>query len=70
MISVLFHVNSFGRADIYTGLAVNAHVFVYFRLFILHGYCRSRAFTHAGFASGTFISVNDCYQNSFTPLVY
>jgi len=58
----LFHVDSFCRADIDTGLAVHAHILVNFCLFVLHGDCRCRAFAHAGFTSGTFIGVNNCYQ--------
>ena len=58
----LFHMNGFGRTDIDTGLAVNAHVLVHFGLFVFHGDCRCRAFTHAGFASGTLGNINDCYQ--------
>jgi hypothetical protein len=58
----LFHVNGFSRADIDTGLAVNAHVLVHFGFFLFHGNCRSGAFTHARFASGTLIEINDSYQ--------
>jgi len=54
--------DGFGRADIDTGLAVNAHVLVDFCLLILHGNCRCGTFAHAGFTSGTLIVVNDCYQ--------
>jgi len=61
-IMVLFHVNCFGRTDIYTGLAVHAHILIDFCLLIFQSNCRCRAFTHAGFASGTFLFVNDCYQ--------
>jgi len=58
----LFHTNSFSGANVYTGLAVYAHVLVNLGLVILHGDCRCRAFTHAGFASGTLTVVNDGYQ--------
>jgi hypothetical protein len=54
--------NGFCRTDIHTGLAVNTHILVHFGLFIFHGDCRCRAFTHAGFASGTLGNINDCYQ--------
>jgi len=54
--------DSFGRADIDTGLAVNAHVLVDLCLLVLHGDCRCGTFTHAGFTPGTFIGINDCYQ--------
>jgi hypothetical protein len=56
------HGNGFGRADVYTGLAVNAHVLVDFCLIILEGDCGCRTLAHAGFTSGTFMIVNDCYQ--------
>lgn len=54
--------NGFGRTDINTGLAINTHVLVHFGLFVFHGDCRCRAFTHAGFASGTLGNIYDCYQ--------
>ncbi len=52
----------FRRAGIHAGLAVHAHVFVNLSLFVFHGYCRRRAFIHAGFATGTFCGINNCYQ--------
>ena len=55
--------NCFRWAGIYTGLAVHAHVLVDFCLLIFQSDCRCGAFTHAGFASGTFLFVNDCYQS-------
>lgn len=58
----LFHVDSFRRADIHAGLAVDAHILVDFGLVVLHGDCRCGTFAHAGFTSGTLIVVNDCYQ--------
>jgi hypothetical protein len=54
--------NCFCRTNVDTGLAVDTHILVNFCLVILHGDCRSGAFTHAGFASGTFTVVNDSYQ--------
>lgn len=54
--------NCFGRADINTGLAVNAHILVNLCLALFHGDCRCRALTHTGFASGTLFWINDCYQ--------
>lgn len=61
-IPALFHVNCFRRADVYAGLAVHAHILVDFCLLILQGYCRCRTFTYTGFASGTFLFINDCNQ--------
>lgn len=58
----LFHMDRFRRADIHAGLAVHAHILVNLGFFVFHGYCRCRAFTHAGFASGTFCRINNCYQ--------
>ena len=57
------HHNGFGRADIYTGLAVDTHVLVNFCLFFIDRDCRCRTFIHAGFTTGTFFFVNDCHQN-------
>ncbi len=56
------HGYGFRGADIDTGLAVNAHVLVNFCLIIIEGDCRCGTFAHAGFASGTLIVVNNCYQ--------
>ena len=58
----LFHVDGFRWADIHAGLAIDTHVLVDFCLIILHGDCRCGAFAHAGFTSGAFIVINDCYQ--------
>ena len=58
----LFHVNGFRRAGVNTGFAVYTHILIHFRLLVLHGNCRGRAFIHAGFASGTSLFINDCYQ--------
>jgi len=53
----------FGRAHIDAGLAVDAHIFVDLCLVILHRDGRRRTFAYAGFTSGTFTVVNDCYQS-------
>ena len=60
--SCLFHVDSFGRADVNAGLAIHAHVFIDLRLFVLYCDCRCGTFLDAGLASGAFIGINDCNQ--------
>jgi hypothetical protein len=60
--SGLFHMNSFRRADVNTGFTVDAHILINLCFLIFQGDCRSRALTHACFASGTFTGVNDCNQ--------
>jgi hypothetical protein len=62
VLPVLFHPDGFGRADVNAGLAVDTHILIDFCLVIIHGDCRCGTFAHAGFTSGTFIVVNDCYQ--------
>jgi len=53
----------FRRADVNTGLAVDAHVLVNLRFLVIYGYCRCRTFIHAGFTGCTFFFIDDCYQN-------
>ena len=54
--------NSFRRADVNTGLAVNTQILVNFCFFIVHCYCRCGTFIHAGFTTSTLFFVNDCNQ--------
>ena len=62
--------DSFGRADINTCLAVNAHVLVDFCFFVLQCNCRRRTFIHTRLAPGTFCNIYNCYQLVHSTVIF
>ncbi len=62
--------DSFGWADIDTGLAVHTHILVNFCFFIIHGNCRCGTFIHTCFASGTFLGINNCYHSLYSTVIF
>lgn len=57
-----FHVDGRGRADIYTGLTVHAHILVNLCLPVHHGDRRGGALVNAGLAGGTFLGIDNGYH--------
>jgi len=62
--------DSFCRADVDTGLTINAHILIDLCLIVLYRNGRCWTLIHAGLTSGTLIVVNDRYQLVHSTVIF